>query len=141
MDSSFIFILAADAMLILHVLFVGFVTVGFVLILVGKVLNWSWVRNLWFRTAHLAAIGVVVIHSWLGVICPFTTWEMASRSKSGDTVYTGTFISHWLETILYYQAPAWIFVVCYTAFGSVVVAAWYLIRPSSFTAFSNNGSK
>ena len=141
MDSSFIYLFAANAILLLHVLFAAFVIFGLILIFTGKFLHWSWVRNPWFRTAHLASIGVVVIQSWLGVICPFTTWEMAFRSKSGDTVYTGTFISHWLDTILYYQAPAWMFVICYTAFGSVVVAAWFLVHPRSFTAPFNNGSK
>ena len=141
MDSSFIFLLAADAILLLHVLFVAFVLVGLVLIFVGNVLNWSWVRNPWFRTAHLIAIGVVVILSWLGVICPFTTWEMALRSRAGNAVYSGTFISHWLETILYYQVPAWVFVGCYTAFGAVVVASWFLVRPRSFSKLPSNGSK
>ena len=136
MDSSFIFLLAADAMLLLHVLFVAFLLVGLVLIFVGKFLNWAWVRNPWFRTAHLVAIGVVVIQSWLGVICPFTTWEMALRSRAGNAVYSGTFISHWLETILYYQTPAWVFVVCYTAFGALVAASWFLVRPRSFTKLS-----
>jgi len=140
MDSSFFFLLVADAILLLHVLFVAFVLVGLALIFVGNALTWSWVRNPWFRIAHLAAIGVVVIQSWLGVICPFTTWEMALRSRAGDTVYSGTFISHWLETILYYQAPAWVFVVCYTAFGAVVVASWFWVRPRSFTKLSSNGA-
>jgi hypothetical protein len=141
MDSSFIFLLAADAILLLHVLFVAFVLVGLVLIFVGNVLNWSWVRNPLFRTAHLVAIGVVVIQSWLGVICPFTTLEMALRSRAGNAVYSCTFISHWLETILYYHAPAWVFVGCYTVFGAVVVASWFLVRPRSFTKLSSNGSK
>jgi hypothetical protein len=141
MDSSFISLLAADAILLLHVLFVAFVLVGLVLIFVGNVLNWSWVRNPLFRTAHLVAIGVVVIQSWLGVICPFTTWEMALRSRARNAVYSGSFISHWLETILYYHAPAWVFVGCYTVFGAVVVASWFLVRPRSFTKLSSNGSK
>ena len=104
MEPSFFFVLAADAILLLHVLFVAFVLVGLTLIFVGNALAWSWVRNPWFRIAHLAAIGVVVIQSWFGVICPLTTWEMALRSRAGDAMYSGSFISHWLETLLYYQA-------------------------------------
>ena len=138
MDTSFIFLLAADAILLLHVLFVAFVLVGLVLIFVGNALAWSWVRNPWFRIGHLAAIGVVVIQSWLGMICPFTAWEMALRSRAGDAVYSGTFVSHWLESILYYQTPAWVFVVCYTAFGAVVVAGWFLVHPRPFTKHSSN---
>ena len=132
MDSSIIFLLAADVILLLHVLFVAFVGIGMVLIFIGKVRAWSWIRNPWFRLMHLAAIAVVVIQSWLGLICPLTTIEMTLRSRAGENVYSGSFISHWLESILYYQLSPWVFIVCYMAFGAVVVASWFWIRPRRF---------
>jgi len=132
-DSTTVFLIAVDAILLLHVLFVAFVVLGLVLIFVGLALEWSWIRNPWFRLMHLVAIGVVVVQSWLGIICPLTTVENELRSRVGDTVYSGSFISHWLETILYYQAPEWFFVVCYTTFGVVVVASWFWVRPRRFT--------
>ncbi len=132
MDSPTILLLAADMILLLHVLFVAFVVIGLVLIFVGKFRVWSWIRNPWFRIIHLAAITVVVVQSWLGLICPLTTIEMALRSRAGDTVYSGSFISHWLENILYYQIPPWIFAVSYMAFAAVVVASWFWIRPRRF---------
>ena len=125
-------VLAADLLLIGHVLFVLFVVLGFVLILVGKPLHWRWVRNPWFRLAHVAAIGVVALQSWAGVICPLTTWEMALRARAGEGAYSGTFISHWLETLLYYRAPAWVFTLCYTMFALAVIACWFWIRPRPF---------
>jgi multisubunit Na+/H+ antiporter MnhB subunit len=129
MDSPTLFLLAADAILLLHALFVGFVVVGLVLILVGKARAWSWVRNPWFRVAHLVAIGVVVLQSWFGAICPLTTLETTLRSRAGEAAYAGSFVAHWLEILLYYRVPPWVFVVCYTAFGAVVVASWFWVRP------------
>ena len=129
MDSSTFYLLAADAVLLLHVLFVAFVVFGLLLIFIGKACAWSWVRNPWFRIAHLAAIGVVVLQSWFGVICPLTDLEMALRSRAGGASYAGSFVSHWLEAILYYRAPAWVFAVCYTLFGALVLASWFLVRP------------
>ena len=129
MESGFQYILAADLLLFAHVLFVAFVIFGLVLIVIGKLFDWSWVRNPWFRFAHLAAIGIVVLQSWLGVICPLTTWEMALRERVDDVVYSGSFISHWLESLLYFQAPAWLFTVCYTVFAGAVVACWFWVRP------------
>lgn len=123
------YLLAADAVLLLHVLFVVFVVIGLLLILAGKLMSWGWVRNWWFRVIHLAAIGIVVLQSWLGVICPLTTLEMFLRGKAGDTTYAGSFVAHWLESILYYQAPAWVFAACYTAFAAVVVLSWVWVRP------------
>ncbi len=123
------YLLAADAVLLLHVLFVVFVVVGLLLILAGRLLSWGWVRNWWFRVIHLAAIGVVVLQAWLGVICPLTRLEMYLRDKAGDTTYAGSFVSHWLEAILYYRAPAWVFAVAYTLFAIVVAMSWIWVRP------------
>ena len=132
MDSGFYYLLAADLLLLTHVLFVAFVVFGLVLVFVGKPLNWDWVRNPWFRLVHLAAIGVVTLQAWLGIICLLTTWEMALRKKAGDATYTGEFIAHWLEQILYYRAPPWVFIVCYTVFAALVVASWFWVRPRPF---------
>ena len=129
MESDFLFVLAADVLLFAHVLFVVFVVLGLTLIFIGKLVDWAWVRNPWFRIAHVAAIGIVVFQSWVGVICPLTTWEMALREHAGDVTYSGSFISHWLDAFLYYQAPAWVFTVCYTVFAVVVVVSWFWVRP------------
>ncbi|MCU7795834.1 MAG: DUF2784 domain-containing protein [Candidatus Thiodiazotropha sp. (ex Semelilucina semeliformis)] len=132
MESQALYSLAAVTILVTHVLFVVFVVLGLILIFVGKFLSWQWVRNPWFRVSHLLGIGVVVLQSWFGVICPLTTWEMDLRSKAGETVYEGSFITHWLNELLYYQAPSWVFVVIYTVFGGLVLLSWFLVRPRAF---------
>lgn len=123
------YLLAADAILLLHVLFVAFVVIGLLLIFIGKWRRWRWVRRFWFRVAHLAAIGFVVVQSWLGAICPLTRWENELRARAGDAAYPGDFIAYWLETLLYYQAPAWVFTLIYTLFGALVVASWFWVPP------------
>jgi len=133
-ESPLIYSILADALLFLHVLVVVFIVAGFIAIYAGKTLGWSWVRNPWFRLLHVTAIGIVALQSWIGVVCPLTTWEMSLRNQSGDTVYSGSFVAHWLETLLYYQAPAWIFTVLYTVFGVLVLASWFFVRPRSFGA-------
>ena len=138
MNVTFLYVLAADILLIIHVLFVVFVVVGLLLIFIGKVQHWQWVRWPWLRVAHLVGIGIVVVQSWLGVICPLTIWEMMLREKAGEAVYVGSFISHWLSTLLYYQAPDWVFVVVYTAFGAIVVFSWVWVRPNSLMTVKIN---
>ena len=120
---------AADLVLYLHVTFVAFVIVALVLIFAGRFAGWSWIRNGWFRLVHLIAIGIVVLQAWLGMICPLTTLERWLRTKAGDAVYPGAFVAHWVQRILYYDAPAWVFALLYTAFGALVVASWVWIRP------------
>lgn len=122
---------AADLLLVLHVLFVLFVVLGLLLVFIGGAFGWSWVRNRCFRVVHLLAIGFVVVQSWLGELCPLTTWEMALRARAGEAAYGGSFMSHWLGELLYYEAPGWVFVVAYTAFGLLTIAAWVWIRPDS----------
>lgn len=132
MTSTTSYLLAADALLVIHTLFIAFVVIGLVLILAGGLLAWRWVRNPWFRLGHLIAIAIVVLQSWIGMICPLTTWEMALRAKAGDATYAGSFVAHWLGELIYYQAPAWVFAVAYTAFGLLVVASWFWVRPRAF---------
>jgi hypothetical protein len=122
-------LLAADALLLLHSLFVAFVVCGLLLVIVGGLRGWAWVHNRWFRLAHLVAIGCVVVQSWLGLVCPLTTWEMALRTRAGEAAYSGSFIAHWLSQLLYYDAPPWVFALCYTLFGALVVACWFWVRP------------
>lgn len=119
----------ADAVLVSHLAFVGFVVIGLALVLLGGVCRWSWVRNRWFRLAHLAAIGLVAVQAWLGVICPLTTLEMRLREKAGDATYEGTFIAHWMHRLLFFDAAPWVFTVCYTVFALAVIASWWLVSP------------
>ena len=129
MNEPFFYLLAADALLSLHIMFVAFVVLGLLFIFTGAALSWTWIRNPIFRIVHLLAIIVVAVQAWLGVVCPLTVIEMNFRARAGDAVYNGTFISHWLQELLYYAAPDWIFQVCYTAFGILVIISWILVRP------------
>jgi hypothetical protein len=80
---------------------------------------------------HLAAIAVVVAQAWLGATCPLTGLELWLRAKARQGTYSGSFIEHWLQRLLYYEAPPWVFTVVYTVFGLAVVAAWRWFPPRS----------
>jgi polyferredoxin len=121
----------ADVVLALHVAVVAFVIGGLVLIVIGNVNNWRWVNAWWFRLVHLGAIAVVVAEVWLGVTCPLTTLEMWLREQAHATTYHGSFIEHWLQRILYYDAPSWAFVLGYSLFGLIVLATWLYFPPVS----------
>lgn len=122
--------LLADAVLALHVAVVVFVVAGVVLVIAGNLRRWQWVNALSFRLAHLAAIGFVVAESWLGWTCPLTTLEMWLRAKAFAPTYAGGFIEHWLQRLLYYDAPAWVFTLGYSLFGLLVLATWWYFPPT-----------
>lgn len=121
--------LLADLVLALHVALVVFVVGGLVVIIAGNLRRWQWVNALWFRAAHLVAIAVVVAEAWFGVICPLTSLEVWLRVQARATTYTGSFIEHWLQRILYWQAPEWVFTAVYTLFGLAVAATWWYFPP------------
>ncbi len=122
--------LAADAVLFLHVCIVVFVVLGLALIVLGNLRGWRYVNAWWFRLSHLATIGVVVAQSWLGMVCPLTTLELWLRAQAGEATYAGGFIEYWLSRLLYFEAPPWVFVLAYTAFGLCVLAAWWRWPPA-----------
>jgi polyferredoxin len=121
--------LLADAVLVLHFGVVVFVVGGLLLIVVGNLLRWPWVNNGWFRVAHLLAIAFVAAQAWLGKVCPLTTLESWLRAKAGLATYRHSFIEHWVQRLLYYEAPVWVFALAYTAFGLLVLLAWWYFPP------------
>jgi hypothetical protein len=119
----------ADLVLLLHALFVVFVVAALLLTVVGGYRHWQWIRNWWFRVIHFLGIAVVIIQSWVGLICSITTLEMWLRRQAGSELYDGSFIQYWLQRFLYYDAPEWIFTVVYTGFGLLVIITWIRFPP------------
>ena len=119
----------ADIVLSVHVIVVIFVVGGLVLIVAGNLLGWLWVNAPAFRIAHLVAIAFVVAETWVGIVCPLTTLEMWLRAEAGASTYSGSFIQHWLQRLLYYDAPPWVFIAAYSVFLLAVVAAWWYFPP------------
>ena len=81
----------ANAVLVLHVLFVLFVVLGGVL-----VLRWRWIA--W---AHIPAALWGVAIEFGGWICPLTPLENRLRVMAGQPTYHGDFIARYLMPVLY----------------------------------------
>jgi hypothetical protein len=117
----------ADIVLIVHFLFVAFVVGGLALIWTGAAAGWLWVRNFWFRTAHLAAIVFVSGEALVGIWCPLTVWEARLRGADAEK----SFVAQWVHRILFYDFPEWVFASAYALFALVVAASWWLVPPLS----------
>ena len=115
----------ADVVLVVHFAFVCFVVGGFALIWIGAAAGWRWIRNFYFRAAHLAAIVFVAAEALLGVMCPLTVWEDALRGRTTDV----GFIARWIRSAMYYELPPWVFTAAYLAFAAAVAATFWLVPP------------
>ena len=129
MQEPHVYRMLADTVLVLHFAVVIFVVGGLAFVPVGNMRNWHWVNGLSFRLTHLAAIGVVVGQAWLGKLCPLTKLASWLRGQAGEATYTASFIEHWVQRTLYYEAPHWVFTLAYSVFGILVLAAWWYFPP------------
>ena len=122
--------LVADVVLVLHFAFVAFVVISLPLIGLGGWLGWSFVRNIWFRAAHLLAIAFVAAESLAGLTCPLTTWEHKLRLQAQEEpAYTGSFVQHWIHRAMFFEAPESVFTVIYVVFLAAVAASFWWVRP------------
>lgn len=128
--------LMADLMVTIHVSYIAFVIVGQLLILVCLAFRWGWIRNLWFRLAHLFAIAVVVFESTLHITCPLSTWEADYRAKAGQPfplsdapTPIGSCWGRFLDSIVFYDASDDVFFYCYVAFALIVLGTLVIAPP------------
>lgn len=83
--------LAADALLVVHFWFIGFVVLGGLL-----VLKWRWLVFL-----HLPAAAWGALIEFLGWLCPLTPWEQQLRRAAGESGYDTSFLEHYLMPLIY----------------------------------------
>ena len=116
---------AADALLVLHFAIVLFVVGGLILTWIGAAFGWMWIRNPWFRYLHLGAIAFVAAEALAGIACPLTVWEDMLRGN----MRAESFIGRWVQRLLYYQAPEWVFTLLYVAWAAATLVTLRLVPP------------
>lgn len=124
-----VYSILADAVLIAHVLIVLFNVVSLPVIWLGAFLQWSFVRNFYFRAIHLVLLAFIAVQSVAGEICPLTTWESEWRIRSGGAQYEGGFIAHWFHRMIFFECDEWIFTAAYVSFFGLVLLTMFLVKP------------
>jgi hypothetical protein len=120
----------ADTILLLHFGIVLFIVMGLALVWIGFFLKWKWIHHFYFRVAHIVAMGIVVLESCFGFICPCTTWENDLRVAAGQAPYEQSFVAHWVHRLMFYQFSEKTFTIIYIVFFALVVASFIWVRPS-----------
>lgn len=83
--------IAADMVLVLHLVFVLFAVLGSLLVLWRRYLLWL----------HLPAMIWAAWIEFRGGLCPLTPLENWLRRQGGIASYQGSFIEHYVEPLLY----------------------------------------
>lgn len=86
-----IYSILADAVVLIHFLFIVFVVIG------GLLAGW----NLKWIFVHLPAAAWAATIELRGWICPLTPLENLLREKAGQAGYATGFIEHYLVPIIY----------------------------------------
>jgi hypothetical protein len=81
----------ADALVVFHLAFVGFVIFGGILVV-------RWPR---MAFAHLPAAAWGVFIEWSGLLCPLTSIENNLRELGSESAYQGGFVDHYVMPVLY----------------------------------------
>jgi hypothetical protein len=84
----------ADAVVLVHGLFIAFVVAGAALL-------WRWPRLVWL---HLPAVLWGAYAEFSGAICPLTPLENRLRALAGEAGYAQGFVEHYLLALIYPQA-------------------------------------
>jgi Protein of Unknown function (DUF2784) len=99
----------ADAVLVLHGLFIVWAIFGGLAIITRPRLAWL----------HLPAVAWAVWVSFSGSYCPLTPLEQSLRRAAGQAGYEGGFIEHYLTAAIY---PQGLTVELQLAFGAAALA-------------------
>jgi hypothetical protein len=103
-----LYLVAADFVLVAHLLFIGFV-VG------GAFLAWRWPRLIWVQLPAMVYGALVEL---VGFACPLTALQNYLLRRGGQAGYRGGFISHYLIQVIY---PPGLTRTTQVALGLVVV--------------------
>lgn len=115
-----------NAVVVAHFLIVLFNVAGLPLIYLGAALRWTWVRSRPLRVLHLGAILFIAAESLIGISCPLTVWEEALRGQQSAR----GFIERWIDQLIFYDAPPWVFTAAYVVFAALVLVTWVTVPPA-----------
>jgi len=108
-----------------HVAIVAFNVAGLVLIPLGAWRGWRWVRGFWWRLAHLAILAAVAAQALAGRACFLTLWqEQLERGGRPQPLIAG-----WIDRLLYWPLPLWVFTAAYVAVWLYVLVLWWRVPP------------
>jgi hypothetical protein len=115
----------AEAILALHLLVIAFNVLGLIAIPLGAAAHWRWVRARGWRALHIASWAVVALQAALGRACFLTVWQ----DRLTGTAPAPPLIQRWVDSLIYWPLPIWVFAAIYLTLFAGVIALWFAVPP------------
>jgi hypothetical protein len=119
----------AGLVLAAHVSIILFNLFGLFAIPLGGWRGWAFVRIRWWRALHLAILALVAVQALFGRACFLTLWQAGLASGAGEAASEAPLIQRWVEGIIYWPLPLWVFATLYVAVCLYVGLLWFLVPP------------
>lgn len=116
----------ADLVLAAHLAIILFNVFGLVAVPLGAVCGWRFVRVRWWRLLHLLLLAAVAAQALVGRACILTLWQAA---LAGGAAQPGPLIAGWVDRLIYWRLPIWVFAALYLAVFGWAVALLWLVPP------------
>lgn len=111
--------------LAVHCLIIVFNVAGLILIPLGACRHWEWVRGFYWRLLHLLCLTVVAVQALAGRACFLTLWQ----ARLGGGGHPQPMIAGWIDHLIYWPLPLWVFAVLYTLVWVYVLVLWWRVPP------------
>ena len=125
----------AATVLAVHLAVIAFNVFGLVAIPLGAALGWRFVRERGWRLVHLGLLAVVAVQAVAGRACFLTTLQGALSGAGGRTT---PLIMGFVNRIIYWPLPMWVFTAIYVVVMVYALALWWIVPPRGY---ANLGGK
>lgn len=108
----------------IHFTIIAFNVIGLIVIPLGALLSWSFVRAPFWRMLHLLSWGVVALQALAGRACFLTDWQHELAGSQGNP---DPLIARMVNAIIYWPLPLWVFAMLYAVVFAFVLALLWLV--------------
>jgi hypothetical protein len=113
-----------EAILAAHVAVILFNVVGLVAVPIGAICNWRFVHIRWWRVLHVMSLAAVSAQALAGRACFLTIWQDGLAGSAGPTM---PLIMRWINEVVYWPLPLWVFAALYALVFAFALALLWLV--------------
>jgi len=114
--------------LYLHFMVVVFNVGGLIIIPLGKIFTWHFVRVFWWRALHGFSIALVAVQAAMGQYC-FLTFIQSAFERGGAAPSRSFWLDEWIAAAVYWPIPLAVFAPLYLLGLGLAIWFWVWMRP------------